>query len=60
MKESFLTAISKTFKAYNTFGARSNKKLIPVHKWFAEIIESKCGIISIRFIVSSITKTIIL
>lgn len=43
MKESFLTAISKTFKAYNTFGARSNKKLIPVHKWFADVIEGKLG-----------------
>ncbi len=41
MKNSFLIAISKTFRAYNTFGARSNKKLIPIHKWFAEIIESK-------------------
>jgi len=43
MKESFLKAISKTFRAYNTFGARSNKKLIPIHKWFADIIESKLG-----------------
>lgn len=43
MKKSFLTAISETFKAYNTFGARSNKKLIPIHKWFAEIIEKKLG-----------------
>lgn len=43
MKESFLNAISKTFCAYNTFGARSNKKLIPIHKWFADIIESKLG-----------------
>ncbi|MBA2123965.1 hypothetical protein B9J78_03390 [bacterium Unc6] len=43
MKNSFLRAISKTFRAYNTFGARSNKKLIPVHKWFAEVIENKLG-----------------
>lgn len=43
MKNSFLIAISKTFRAYNTFGARSNKKLIPIHKWFAEIIENKLG-----------------
>lgn len=43
MKNSFLKAISKTFLAYNTFGARSNKKLIPIHKWFAKIIESKLG-----------------
>lgn len=43
MRNSFLIAISKTFRAYNTFGARSNKKLIPIHKWFAEIIENKLG-----------------
>lgn len=43
MKNSFLTAISKTFRAYNTYGARSNKKLIPIHKWFAEIIEGRLG-----------------
>lgn len=43
MKNSFLIAISKTFLAYNTFGARSNKKLIPIHKWFAEVIENKLG-----------------
>ncbi len=43
MKESFLNAISKTFRAYNTFGARSNKKLIPIHKWFADAIESRLG-----------------
>ncbi len=43
MKDSFLKAISETFCAYNTFGARSNKKLIPIHKWFANVIESKLG-----------------
>lgn len=43
IKNSFLTAISETFRAYNTYGARSNKKLIPIHSWFAEIIESKLG-----------------
>jgi len=43
MTNSFLKAISETFLAYNKFGARSNKKLLPIHKWFAEIIESKLG-----------------
>ena len=43
MKNSFLKAISKTFRAYNTYGARSNKKLIPIHKWFADVIENKLG-----------------
>jgi hypothetical protein len=41
MKNSFLKAISATFKAYNTHGARSNKKLIPIHKWFADVMENK-------------------
>jgi len=41
MKNSFLKAISATFNAYNTFGARSNKKLIPIHKWFADVMENK-------------------
>ncbi|HOV33008.1 MAG TPA: hypothetical protein PLX23_06570 [Candidatus Hydrogenedens sp.] len=43
IKNSFLRAISETFLAYDKFGARSNKKLIPIHKWFAEIIENKLG-----------------
>ncbi len=43
VRESFLKAISKTFKAYNKNGARSNKKLIPIHKWFAKYLESALG-----------------
>jgi hypothetical protein len=43
MKESFLKAISETFEAYNKYGARSNKKLIPIHKWFADMMENKLG-----------------
>ena len=38
-EQKFLKAINDAFGAYNTYGARSNKKLIPVHKWFANIIE---------------------
>lgn len=53
MDESFLTAISKTFQAYSIFGARSNKKLIPIHKWFAETIENK---LSKDFFVKSLGK----
>ncbi len=34
----FLQAISASFKAYNKHGARSNKKLIPIHSWFAKTI----------------------
>ena len=43
MEHSFLKAISKTFLAYNTFGARSNKKLLPIHLWFAKVIGNKLG-----------------
>ena len=43
MEYSFLKAISKTFLAYNTFGARSNKKLLPIHLWFAKVIGNKLG-----------------
>ena len=40
IKQSFIKTITKTFKAYNQFGARSNKKLIPIHKWFAKTIKN--------------------
>lgn len=43
MENLFLKTISKTFVAYNKFGARSNKKLIPIHLWFAKVIEKKLG-----------------
>ena len=43
MKNSFLKTISETFLAYNTHGARSNKKLLPIHLWFAKAIEKKLG-----------------
>lgn len=35
LKVDFLNAIKDTFIAYNKYGARSNKKLIPIHSWFA-------------------------
>ena len=43
LEDSFLKAMNKTFRAYNESGARSNKKLIPIHKWFGSIIESALG-----------------
>lgn len=43
LKQGFLDAIGKTFDAYNEYGARSNKKLIPIHSWFAEEIVSGLG-----------------
>lgn len=43
METSFLKAISETFLAYNNYGARSNKKLFSIHKWFAEIIAKQLG-----------------
>lgn len=40
----FLSAISDSFKAYNKKGgARSTKKLIPIHKFLSEIILGKIG-----------------
>lgn len=39
----FLNAITETFQAYNKFGARSNKKLIPVHSWIAKTINERLG-----------------
>jgi hypothetical protein len=43
LKEGFLNAIKATFYAYNKYGARSNKKLIPIHTWFANQIISELG-----------------
>lgn len=43
LKEGFLKAIKRTFYAYNEYGARSNKKLIPIHSWFANEIVSGLG-----------------
>lgn len=41
LEKQFLKAIAETFKAYNKFGARSNKKLIPIHSWVAKTIKNK-------------------
>jgi hypothetical protein len=43
LKKGFLNAIKDTFCAYNNYGARSNKKLIPIHTWFANEIISELG-----------------
>jgi len=43
LKKDFLNAIKDTFHAYNKYGARSNKKLIPIHTWFAKEIISELG-----------------
>lgn len=43
IEKSFLNALYNSFKAYNTYGARSNKKLIPIHTWFAKTIISNLG-----------------
>jgi hypothetical protein len=39
----FLKAITTSFSAYNAHGARSNKKLLPIHKWLAEVVGEKLG-----------------
>ncbi|MDO8610190.1 MAG: hypothetical protein Q7R95_06570 [bacterium] len=38
LQKNFLQALTETFKAYNEFGARSNKKLIPIHSWISKTI----------------------
>jgi len=43
LTKSFLDAVTETFKAFNDSGARSNKKLIPIHTWFASRLESVLG-----------------
>lgn len=42
-KRSFLKALSETFKTYNEYGARSNKKLLPIHQWIAKTIQKELG-----------------
>lgn len=39
LEDSFLKALNETFKAYNIYGARSNKKLIPAHSWIAQTVK---------------------
>jgi len=44
MGSKFLSAISASFKAYNKKGgARSTKKLVPIHKFLSETILNKLG-----------------
>ena len=43
LKKGFLIAIKDSFEAYNEYGARSNKKLIQIHEWFANEIISELG-----------------
>ena len=40
LKDNFLNALKSTYRAYNIYGARSSKKLIAVHSWFAKEIIS--------------------
>ena len=42
--DKFLSAIDASFKAYNKKGgARSTKKLIPIHKFISETVLNKLG-----------------
>lgn len=43
LRDDFLSALRKTYKAYNIYGARSSKKLIAIHSWFAKEIVSGLG-----------------
>lgn len=39
----FLQAISSSLRAYTAHGSRSNKKLIPIHRWLAKTIQAHLG-----------------
>lgn len=41
VQEDFLQALSDSFKGYNNYGARSIKKLIPIHGWLAREIKQR-------------------
>lgn len=43
LNEGFLSSIKSSFQAYNKYGARSNRKLIPLHEWFAKNITESLG-----------------
>ena len=43
IEKDFLGAIKDSFDAYNKSGARSNKKLIPIHKFLGDFIEESLG-----------------
>ncbi len=43
IKEKFRKSLEEGYKKYLTNGARSNKKIIPIHKTLAEIILKKLG-----------------
>jgi len=51
LENDFLDALNTTFEAYNKFGARSNKKLIPIHSWISEVINEK---LNNNFVVNSL------
>jgi hypothetical protein len=40
-EKDFLKAVKNSFKEYHKYGARSNKKIIPLHKWLAKKIISE-------------------
>ncbi|HEY9702878.1 MAG TPA: hypothetical protein V6C58_10545 [Allocoleopsis sp.] len=43
LQKDFLRALTQTFSAYNTFGARSSKKLIPIHSWISKTVNDILG-----------------
>jgi hypothetical protein len=43
IQNQFIIAVNASFAAYNKSGARSNKKLIPIHKFLSETILGKLG-----------------
>jgi len=41
LKDDFLKTLDITFNAYNEHGARSNKKLIPIHSWISDVVNRR-------------------
>lgn len=42
-RDEFCIALSKTFKEYKNYGARSNRKLKPIHHWIGSEIKKRLG-----------------
>ena len=39
-EKSFIAAVEESFRMYKKHGARSTEKLKPIHRYFADVLES--------------------
>lgn len=42
-EQEFIRSIEESFEMYKKYGARSTKKLIPIHKYMAEVLKTIWG-----------------